>query len=343
VPVGRLVVLRTTEKSDLMRAIAILTWPALTAPILGPPLGGFITEALNWRWCFYLNLPLGIAGILVALRLIPAGRDAEQRPFDWLGFLLGAAACLTLTLTLELMGREDLSWPTVGGFAVATIVLCAALYRHIRTAKHPLVGLQPFETPSFKFALLGGSAMRVFISTMPFMLPLLFQLGFGLDPFHSGLLVLTLFIGNIGIKPLTSPILRRWTFRSVMVTNGLIQAVCMAGCSMLTPAVPDIVIIPLLVVAGASRSLQFTALNTLAFAEVPKQWTGMANTMFSLAFQFSIGMGVAIGAVALRATGTSGLPAFHGAFAAIAVMMALASLTGLTIARDAASVVAGRG
>jgi predicted MFS family arabinose efflux permease len=204
------------------------------------------------------------------------------------------------------------------------------------------VGLQPFETPSFKFALLGGSAMRVFISTMPFMLPLLFQLGFGLDPFHSGLLVLTLFIGNIGIKPLTSPILRRWTFRSVMVTNGLIQAVAMAACATLTPNVPDTVIIPILVVAGASRSLQFTALNTLAFAEVPKEWTSMANTMFSLAFQFSIGMGVAIGAVALRATGTSGLAAFHGAFAGIAVMMALASLTGLSIARDAASVVAGR-
>jgi EmrB/QacA subfamily drug resistance transporter len=343
VPVGRLVVLRTTEKPDLMRAIAILTWPALTAPILGPPLGGFITEALSWRWCFYLNLPLGIAGVLIALRLIPAGRDAEQRPFDWLGFLLGAATCLTLTLTLELMGREDLSWPSVGGFAAATIVLCVVLYRHIRTAAHPLVGFQPFRTPSFRFALLGGSAMRVLISTMPFMLPLLFQLGFGLDPFHSGLLVLTLFVGNIGIKPLTSPILRRWTFKSVMVTNGLIQAVAMAACAMLTPAVPDAIIIPILVVAGASRSLQFTALNTLAFAEVPKEWTGMANTLFSLAFQFSIGMGVAIGAVALRATGTSGLAAFHGAFAGIAVLMVFASLTGLSIARDAASVVAGRG
>jgi predicted MFS family arabinose efflux permease len=117
----------------------------------------------------------------------------------------------------------------------------------------------------------------------------------------------------------------------------------MAACAMLTPAVPDAIIIPILVVAGASRSLQFTALNTLAFAEVPKEWTSMANTLFSLAFQFSIGMGVAIGAVALRATGTSGLAAFHGAFAGIAVLMVFASLTGLWIARDAASVVAGRG
>jgi predicted MFS family arabinose efflux permease len=231
----------------------------------------------------------------------------------------------------------------VGGLAAATVVLCAVLYRHVTTARHPLVGLQPFQTASFKFAMLGGSAMRVLISTMPFLLPLLFQLGFGLDPFHSGLLVLTLFVGNIGIKPLTSPILRRWTFRSVMVTNGLIQAAAMASCAFLSPAVPDSVIIPVLVVAGASRSLQFTALNTLAFAEVPKEWTSMANTLFSLAFQFSIGLGVAIGAVALRATGTVGLPAFHGAFAGIAVLMAAASLTGLAIARDAAAVVAGRG
>jgi EmrB/QacA subfamily drug resistance transporter len=342
VPVGRLVVLRTTAKPDLMRAIAILTWPALTAPVLGPPLGGFITEALSWRWIFLLNVPIGLVGIALALRLVPPGRDARQRPFDWTGFILGGGACLALTLTLELLGRTDSSGIVVAGLGVATVVLCGVLYRHITTAEHPLIGLQPFQVPSFKVTLLGGSLMRVLISTMPFLLPLLFQLGFGLDPFHAGLLVLTLFAGNIAIKPLTSPILRRFSFRTVLVANGVLQAATMAACAMLSPAVPDAVIIPILVLSGASRSLQFTALNTLAFAEVPEKWTGMANTLFSLAFQFSIGMGVAVGAVALRATGTSGLPAFHGAFAGIAGLMVLASLSGLAIARDAAAVVAGR-
>ncbi len=342
VPVGRLVVLRTTAKADLMRAIAVLTWPALTAPVLGPPLGGFITEYFSWRWIFLLNVPLGVLGMALAWRLVPRGHDAARRPFDGLGFLLGAGACLSLTLTLEQLGMSDASWleALVGG--LASVALVAGFIRHVGRAPHPLVGLMPFQVPSFRVTLLGGSLMRVLISTMPFLLPLLFQLGFGLDPFRAGLFVLTLFAGNIGIKPLTSPILRRWSFRRVLVWNGMLQAAAMAGCALLTPAVPDLVIVPLLVLAGASRSLQFTALNTLAFAEVPERWMSTANTLFSLAFQFSVGMGVAVGAVALRASGTTGLPAFHFAFAAIAVLMVLASLSGLLIAPDAANAVAGR-
>ena len=341
VPVGRLVVLRTTAKPDLMRAIAILTWPGLTAPVLGPPLGGFITQYFTWHWVFLLNVPLGIAGILLALRLLPSVQDTETKPFDWLGFALGAAACLALTLTLEQAALDDTPIAQVAALAVATVVLCRLFYRHITRHPHPLLGLQPFAIPTFKVTMLGGSAMRILISTMPFLLPLLFQLGFGLDPFHAGLLVLTLFAGNVAIKPLTSPILRRWRFRDVLVANGLLQAATMAACALLTPSVPWPVIVALLVVSGASRSLQFTALNTLAFAEVPEKWTSMANTLFSLAFQFSVGMGVAVGAVALRATGTSGLPAFHGAFAGIAVLMVCASLSGLKIAPDAAAVVRG--
>jgi EmrB/QacA subfamily drug resistance transporter len=345
VPVGRLVVLRTTAKPDLMRAIAVLTWPALTAPVLGPPLGGFIAEYLSWRWIFLLNVPLGVLGIALAWRLVPPGRDAVRRPFDAWGFVLGAAACLCLTLGLEQLAAADDSFVRAAALLVASAGLVAAFIRHMQRHPHPLVGLMPFQVPSFRVTLLGGSAMRVLISTMPFLLPLLFQLGFGLDPFRAGLLVLTLFAGNIGIKPLTTPILRRWSFRSVLVCNGLLQAACMAGCALLGPAVPDAVIVPLLVLAGASRSLQFTALNTLAFAEVPEAWLSTANTLFSLAFQFSVGMGVAVGAVALRAAGTTGaapLAAFHGAFAGIAALMAGASLFGLLIRPDAAAAVAGR-
>lgn len=341
VPVGRLVVLRTTAKPDLMRAIAILTWPGLTAPVLGPPLGGFITQYFSWHWVFLLNVPLGAAGMILALRLLPSLQDTDRKPFDWQGFALGAAACLALTLTLEQLALDQTPAAQIAGLASATVVLCLLFYRHITSHPHPLLGLEPFAVPSFKVTMLGGTAMRILISTMPFLLPLLFQLGFGLDPFHAGLLVLTLFAGNVAIKPLTSPILQRWRFRNVLVANGLIQAATMAACALLTPAVPWPVIVTLLVVSGASRSLQFTALNTLAFAEVPEKWTSMANTLFSLAFQFSVGMGVAIGAVALRATGSSGLAAFHGAFLGIAVLMVLASLSGLKIAPDAASVVRG--
>ncbi len=342
VPVGRLVVLRTTAKPDLMRAIAVLTWPALTAPVLGPPLGGFIAEYLSWRWIFMLNVPVGLLGIGLALRLIPPGSAQERRPFDWLGFALGAAACLLLTLALDTLGTAEGAGTRPALLGLAAVGLGAGFVWHLRRAAAPLIGLMPFGVPSFRVTLLGGSAMRVMISTMPFLLPLLFQLGFGMDPFRAGLMVLTLFAGNIGIKPLTTPILRRCSFRAVLLWNGLFQAVLMAGCATLSPAVPLAAIVPLLVLAGASRSLQFTALNTLAFAEVPEPWMGTANTLFSLAFQFSVGMGVAVGAVALRATGETGLPAFHGAFAAVAVLMAASSLSALLLAHDAGSVVAGR-
>ncbi len=343
VPVGRLVVLKTTAKPDLMRAIAVLTWPALTAPLLGPPLGGLIAGLFSWRWIFLLNLPLGVVAMALAWRLVPALRG-EARPFDWLGFLLGAALCAAITVLLELLSLPDASAPWLLALTAASVGLGVALAMHMRGHPHPLLSLAPMAVPSFKITMLGGFAMRMFISTLPFLLPLLFQLGFGLDPFRAGLMVLALFAGNVGIKPGTSWILRRWRFRTVLVANGLFQAATMVGCALLTPTVPVAVTVVLLVLSGASRSLQFTALNTLTFAEVPPHWTAAANTLFSLGFQFSVGMGVAVGAVALRLAGPDGVgpAAFQGAFLGIAVLMAASSLSGLLIAPDAADAVAGR-
>ena len=342
VPVGRLVVLRTTAKPDLMRAIAILTWPGLTAPVLGPPLGGFITQALSWHWVFLINLPIGIAGFLLALRLVPPLAPGPRVPFDAPGFALGAATCVALTVALEWLGEAGRPAAEVAGPGALALVLAVTLGWHLRRAAHPLVPVTAFAVPSFRLTILAGSAMRVLISTMPFLLPLLFQVGFGQDPFQAGLLVLTLFAGNVGVKPLTGRILRAAGFRAVLVANGVLQAATMAACAWLTPGVPAVAIAALLALSGASRSLQFTALNTLAFADVPPAQMGPANTIFSLAFQFSIGMGVAVGAVALRLSGTVGLPAFGPAFTGIAVLMLGASLLGLLVAPGTADEVAGR-
>lgn len=335
VPVGRLVVLRTTAKPDLMHAIAVLTWPGLTAPVFGPALGGLIAQYASWHWIFLLNVPIGLIGIVLSLRLVPPVGATARPAFDWPGFLLAASACITLTLTLETVGAG--AAPLVpAGLAVATLVLGAALARHIRRATHPLIDMGPMRVRSFAVSFLGGSAMRALISTMPFLLPLLFQIGFGMDPFHAGLLVLTLFAGNIGIKPLTTPILRRWSFRHVLLVNGVLEALTILACAALTTGTAQAVIIALLVLSGACRSLQFTALNTLAFADVPERDMGSANTLFSLAFQFSTGMGVAVAAVAVRLAG-----GFPGAFIAIAALMVAASLTALLVPKDAAREVRG--
>ena len=346
VPVGRLAVLRTTPKPDLLRAIAILTWPGLTAPVLGPPLGGFIVQFFPWHWVFLINLPLGALGLVLAWRLVPAQHEAERRPFDLVGFGLGAALCIALTWLLEALGAGDEPGATLAALALATVGLGLGFARHIRRAEHPLVSPAPLAIGTFSVTLWGGSAMRTVISAMPFLLPLLFQLGFGMDPFRAGLMVLVLFAGNVGMKPMTSWTIRRFGFRTVLLGNGVLQAATIAAFAVLPASAPTPMVVALLVLCGASRSLQFTALNALAFADMPQPLMGAANTMFSALFQFSVGMGVAIGAVALRLAGTPGEPAtlaaFHGAFAIVAGLMALTSLSGLLIAPDAAAVVAGR-
>ncbi len=348
VSVGRLVVLRTTAKPDLMRALATLTWPGLTAPLLGPPLGGFLAEHFSWRWIFLVNLPLGLAGIALALRLVPQLRPTARQPFDSVGFALAAAWCLCATLALDLVGDGGASWAGAAALAAGAGAAAPLLWRHLRRHAHPLIDPAPFKVPTFRMVMLAGSAMRTLIGAMPFLLPLLFQLGFGMDPFRAGLLVLALFAGNLGIKPLTSAVLRRYGFRTVLVGNGLAQAATMLGFAAVTPAVPVGAVVALLALSGASRSLQFTALNTLAFADVPQPWMAPANTWFSVAFQLSLGVGVAVGAVALRlagaaaGVGTPGLAEFHAAFAAVALCMACAALAGLRLPADAGLVVTGQ-
>jgi len=348
VPVGRLVVLRTTAKPDLMRALATLTWPGLTAPLLGPPLGGFLAEHFSWRWIFLVNLPLGLAGIALALRLVPQLRPTARRPFDGVGFALAAAWCLCATLALDLVGDGGASWAGAAALAAGAGAAAPLLWRHLRRHAHPLIDPAPFKVPTFRMVMLAGSAMRTLIGAMPFLLPLSFQLGFGMDPFRAGLLVLALFAGNLGIKPLTSAVLRRCGFRTVLVGNGLVQAATMLGFAAVTPAVPVGAVVALLALSGASRSLQFTALNTLAFADVPQPWMAPANTWFSVVFQLSLGVGVAVGAVALRlagaeaGVGTPGLAEFYAAFAVVALCMACAALTGLRLPADAGLVVTGQ-
>ncbi len=349
VPVGRLIVLRTTEKANLLSAVALLTWPALTAPLLGPPLGGLISEQLTWRWIFFLNLPLGLIGFVMALRLVPRIAATGRRPFDMTGFVFGTLMLAALTAGLDALGDATDSWANIAMLFVAAAVAGGLFLRHINRAEHPLVSPTTFRHATFRRVMVGGTAARTLIGAMPFLLPLYFQLGFGLDAFNAGLLVLALFAGNIGIKPGTSFILRRFGFRHVLLGNGLLQAATMVACAFLTPQTPVVVIVLLLAISGASRSMEFTALFSLAFADVPQAEMGPANTLFSVSMQLSVGLGVALGAVLLHgagfALGTAGVPSvavFHVGFLALAALMLLTSLDSLILHRQAGDEVARR-
>ncbi|HHM2081465.1 MFS transporter [Klebsiella pneumoniae] len=300
VPVGRLAVLRTTPKHQLIKAIATLTWPALVAPIIGPPLGGFITRYASWHWIFFINVPLGLAAIILSLRIIPDIRETERRSFDLSGFITTSVAMVSLVTAMERLGdRQPQIWPTL---ALAALGFGCLLYsiRHFRRAAAPMVRLDALQVPTFRVTMYGGSLFRASISAVPFLLPLLFQVGFGMDPFHSGLLVLAVFVGNLTIKPATTPLIRWLGFRRLLLINGALNVCSLLACALLTPQTPVWAIMLILYLGGVFRSIQFTGVSTLAFADVPAAQMSNANTLFSTASQLAVGLGITLGAIGIR-------------------------------------------
>ena len=300
VPVGRLAVLRTTPKHQLIKAIATLTWPALVAPIIGPPLGGFITRYASWHWIFFINVLLGLAAIILSLRIIPDIRETERRSFDLSGFITTSVAMVSLVTAMERLGdRQPQIWPTL---ALAALGFGCLLYsiRHFRRAAAPMVRLDALQVPTFRVTMYGGSLFRASISAVPFLLPLLFQVGFGMDPFHSGLLVLAVFVGNLTIKPATTPLIRWLGFRRLLLINGALNVCSLLACALLTPQTPVWAIMLILYLGGVFRSIQFTGVSTLAFADVPAAQMSDANTLFSTASQLAVGLGITLGAIGIR-------------------------------------------
>jgi EmrB/QacA subfamily drug resistance transporter len=349
VPVGRLVVLRTTEKRDLMRSIAYITWPGLAAPVVGPPVGGFITTYASWHWIFFLNVPLGIVGIVLASLWIVNQPTDDKRPFDWTGFALSSTACTSFMYGLELIGRQDTPWLAASLCLGAGTALGVLAVLHIRRAAHPILDFLSLKIKTYAVSIIGGSIFRTAISVSPFLLPLMFQVGFGLNAFQSGLLVFALFAGNFAMKSVTTPILRRFGFRKTLLVNGVATAAAILACATLTPHTPRILILGILFVNGLCRSMQFTSVNTLAFVDVPRAQLSSATTLASMAQQMSMGMGVAVGAIALRVaaliTGHAGasptIAQFHIAFVLVAIIALLAVLDCIPLDPHAGAEVSG--
>ena len=348
VPVGRLVVLRTTEKKDLVRSIAYITWPGLAAPVIGPPVGGFITTYSSWRWIFYLNVPLGIIGIALALMWIK-NAPGQARWFDWLGFALAGSACTSIMYSLEMLGQQSVRWTTAGWFLGYGVAAGVGAVWHMRRSAHPLIQFDALKQRTFAVVIWGGSLFRLAISVSPFLLPLMFQIAFGLSAFQSGLLVLAMFAGNLSMKAATTGILRRFGFRRVLVVNGLITAALIASFTTLGPNTPTALMVVLLFAHGLSRSMQFTGISTLAFVDVSHSQMSSANSFFTVMTQMSMGMGVAVGAVALRlAAWLRGGPAsaptiadFHLAFGMVSIVAVLAVVDCFGLDRNAGAEVSG--
>ncbi|MET0191066.1 MAG: MFS transporter [Pseudonocardia sediminis] len=345
VPVGRLVVLRTTAKTDLVRAIAYLTWPALLAPVIAPGLGGVLAQYGSWRWIFLVNVPLGIVGVVLALRLVPDVRAASPPRLDRWGLLLTAAGIGALVLGMETLGAGAPE-PVLATVAlVAAVVLLLAAVRHLLRTPQPLLDLRILRVPTFRVTASGGSVFRAVITAVPFLLPLLFQLGFGWDPARAGLTVIAIFVGNIGIKPATTPLMRRFGIRTVLLGSIAGTAACLVGIAFLQAATPTPLLLALLVLSGVFRSVGFTAFNTVVYADVEPARMTHANTLMSALQELGMGLGVAVGALLVRlggaVTGAAGATPFRIAFVALAVVCLWPAVESVLLRRDAADVVTG--
>lgn len=339
VPVGRLVVIRTTAKTDLVRAIAYLTWPALAAPLVAPALGGVLSTYASWRWIFVINVPLGLAALLLARRLVPPVRAAEPAPLDRTGFLLTAAGMGALVIGLEAHGVTR-----IAALALAAAAITAAI-RHLLRARNPLLDLRIVRVRTYRVTALGGSVFRAVITAIPFLLPLFFQLGFGWTAAQAGFVVIALFAGNIGIKPATTPLMRRFGLRAVMLGSVIASAACLVAMAFLRATTPLPVLLGLLLLSGIFRSSGFTTYNTIAFADVPQPQMTSANTLMSTIQEVGSGLGVAAGALLVRLgeplTG-GGDGGYRVAFVALAVLLVAPAIEAITLPRTAGNVLTGR-
>lgn len=356
VPVGRLAVLRATAKQDLIRAIAYLTWPALLAPVLAPAVGGVLSEYASWRWIFVINLPLGVAGLLLVRRLVPDLRSDTPPRLDRTGFALVALGIAALLVAVESVGAGAIDVPFVAGGAVlAAVLLTVAVVHLLRAADRdrvPLLDLRMLRVRSFRVTALGGSVYRMVLLAIPFLLPLQFQLGFGWNAAQAGLVVIALFAGNVGIKPVTTPLMRRFGLRAVLLGSLPASVLCLLGFAALTPSTPLPLLVGLLALSGVFRSIGFSAYNSLAFSDVDPDAMTPANTLMTTVQELGGGLGIAVGALLLRlgepvaaglglddaATGP-----FQVAYVVLAVLLLVPIVDVAFLPRSAGAAVTGRG
>lgn len=299
VPVGRLVLLRTVPKNELVVALSWLTIPALVGPMLGPPLGGLIVTYFDWRWIFLINIPMGLVGIVLAYRHIPELRD-EAGPLDWLGFALSGVGLALTLFGFSTIGRHLVPTPIALSCLAVGLVALVAYGFHAFRHPRPLLDLRLFRLPTFRAGVVGGSLFRIGVGATPFLLPLMLQLGFGLSPLESGLLTFVSAAGAMFMKTLAATILRRFGFRDVLIVNALVASALLASYGLFRVDTPHLVISGVLLIAGCFRSLQFTSLNAIAYAEVETSRMGQASSLAGMMQQLSLSLGIAIGGYALQ-------------------------------------------
>jgi len=347
-PVGRLVMLRSFDKREIISVMTWVTMPALIGPILGPPVGGFITTYFTWHWIFVINIPIGLLGILLATQFIPDMRGDERVPFDFVGFAFAGIGIGGLAFGLTTAGVNYFPTSVVAALVSVGIISTIAYVRHSRRTPTPLLDLSLFKLQTFRASVLGGFVFRIGVGALPFLLPLLLQLGFNMTPFESGLITFSSALGAMSMKAVVPYILRQYGFRTTLVVNAVLSAAFLGACAAFRPGTPVVIMMAVLVIGGFFRSLEFTCINTIAYAEIDKQNMSRATSLVSVAQQLSMSTGVAIGALVVELAmqwsehGTISAESFPPAFLLVGAVSASAAFIFMRLTPDAGAELANR-
>ena len=298
-PVGRLILLRSFPRSELVTAMNWMTIPAMIGPTVGPIVGGFMTSWISWRGIFFLNLPIGVLGLVLALRLFENFRAPAPTRFDLRGFFLCGLGLALLQLAIENLGRPIFPGVLDAVFFPAALAILAVYGWHARQREDPVLDLRLLRIRTFRIGTVTGGFCRVGLDAAPFLLPLLFQVGFGLSPIRSGLLSFSSSVGAMLVRALAGSLLRLFGFRRLLVSTACLAAAVTAGCGLLEADTPAWVIVLLVLLSGCVRSVQYLALNAVSYADMPGPLLSKGTSVAGVAQQVARGFGVAIGAALL--------------------------------------------
>ncbi|ATQ44929.1 MFS transporter [Caulobacter mirabilis] len=344
-PVARLIVVGSAPREDLIRAMGWFTMPALVGPLVGPPLAGFVLSVADWPWIFFINLPIGLLGMIAVIRLVPRIPAVDPGPFDIGGFLLSAAAITGIVVVAETAGLSLLPLPLAAGVVLAALACGWAYVRLARRTPRPILNLDLLRYPTFRASLLGGTLVRLGIGASPFLMPLLLQVGLGWSPLQAGWVTLAGGLGVFVARPFAAPLLKRWGFRLVLLLFVTLTALLTAAPGFFNADTPVWLIMALLAGAGFARSSQFIAANTIAYADVPQDQIAQASTLSAVTQQIGLAMGVSFGGLMLHlARGSGGqltADRFTLPYIAVGATTLLAVLVYWRLDKDAGAAISG--
>jgi MFS family permease len=333
VPVGRLTLVRTFAKSDLLRTMSFVSIPALVAPMLGPIAGGLIVGYLHWRVIFFLNIPIGLAGLILVHLHLPDYRQERTPPLDVVGLILFGSGVALLSYVLEIFGEHTLSATEMAGLLGLSLALLAGYGIHGSSLPFPLLKLRLFSIRTFRAAVSGSFFTRLGIGGVPFLLPLLYQVGLGFTPIQSGLLVMPQAIASMSMKAMMPRILGRIGYRGVLISNTLILGVLLMVFATIGLRTPVWAIVLEAFLYGAFTSLQYTSMSTLVFADIAEEDASGASSIASTAQQMSISFGVAVAGLATaffipstHSNPTEMIHGIHNALIALGIFTVLSTI-----------------